>query len=202
MGRTKQFDATEALESAMRLFWRYGYEATSMQALEEAMRLKRTSIYNAFGNKRALYRQVLTHYLHTVLNRFVVAVDEADSARAAVEAVFREIIRHNFSTKNPGGCLVVLSVLESHQHDAVTHRVLDDILQGMSKLLIKRLKRGVAEGELKPETPVRRIAEQVCAMVNGIIVMAKAHFSEAHLRELAAASTDTLLANYLRTFDG
>ncbi len=202
MGRKKQFKEDEALEAAMRLFWRYGYEATSIQALEEAMRLKRTSIYNTFGNKRALYRRVLDHYLKTVLSRFVIAVEQAKSAEAAVEAVFREIITHNFSIKNPGGCLVVLSVLESHQHDDVTHRVLDDILQGMSKAIVERLQLGVTEGELKPETPVRRIGEQVTAMVNGITVMAKAHFSEAHLRELAAASTKTLLASYLFVPDG
>ncbi|NOY84120.1 MAG: TetR/AcrR family transcriptional regulator, partial [Nitrospirae bacterium] len=174
-----------------------GYEATSMQALEEVMHLKRTSIYNTFGNKRALYRSVLDYYLKTVLSRFVVVMAEAKSAKAAVEAVFQEIIRHNFSIKNPGGCLVVLSVLESHQHDDVTHRILDDILQGMSQAIVERLQEGVDEGELKPETPVRRIGEQVTAMVNGITVMAKAHFSEAHLRELASASTETLLANYL-----
>ncbi len=71
--------------------------------------------------------------------------------------------------------------------------MLQDILQGLSHVVMERLKQGVVEGELKPDTPVRRIGDQVTAMVNGITVMAKAHFPETHLRELAETSADTLL---------
>ena len=197
MGRTKEFNTDEALEVAMRVFWKNGDEATSMENLEEAMKLKRTSIYNAFGNKRKLYQSVLDRYLNTILSRFAVVLKQADSAQEAIEGVFRAIIDHNFSFDNPGGCLVVLSVMENQQHDESTRRMLEDILQGLSHAVIKRLKQGVVEGELKPDTPVRRIGEQVTAMLNGITVMAKAHFPERHLRELAEASTDTLLKNYV-----
>lgn len=197
MGRTKGFNTGEALEAAMRVFWKNGYEATSMENLEEAMKLKRTSIYNAFGNKRQLYKAVLDRYLNTVLSRFTAAFKQADSAKGAVEAVFRTTVDHHFNFDNPGGCLVVLSVLENHQHDESTRRMLEDILQGLSHAVMERLKQGVLEGELKPDTPVRRIGDQVTAMVNGITVMVKAHFPETHLRELAEASADMLLKPYI-----
>lgn len=58
MGRTKAFDEEAALAAAMRLFWQKGYGATSIGDLERAMALKRTSIYNTFGNKRALFQRV------------------------------------------------------------------------------------------------------------------------------------------------
>lgn len=197
MGRTKAFNTDEALEVAMRVFWKNGYEATSMENLEEAMKLKRTSIYNAFGNKRTLYQSVLDRYLNTILSRFAVVLKQADSTQEAIEGVFQAIIDHNFSFDNPGGCLVVLSVMENYQHDESTRHMLEDILRDLSQAVIERLKQGVVEGELKSDTPVRRIGEQVTAMINGITVMAKAHFPETHLRELAEASADTLLKNYM-----
>ncbi len=197
MGRKKQFKKEEALDAAMRVFWEKGYEATSMQALEDTMGLKRTSIYNTFGNKRALFQSVLKHYVQTVLYHFDQALNKARDTEEAVDALFHETIAHNYNPKYPGGCLVVLSVLESHQHDTGTYHMLEEILQGMNQALITRLKQGVAEGELTPDTPIQQLGEQISAMLNGITVMAKARFSEANLRKVAASSTKTLLDTYL-----
>lgn len=65
MPRSKQFKPEQALGSAMSAFWRHGYEATSMEDLMDCMGIGRASIYNAFGNKRALFLAALGHYVST-----------------------------------------------------------------------------------------------------------------------------------------
>ena len=75
MARTKQFDETQALVSAMRVFWEKGYEGTSIHDLEQAMGLNRTSIYNTFGNKRAIFNRVMSCYKESVMASLFAALD-------------------------------------------------------------------------------------------------------------------------------
>ncbi|NNF96075.1 MAG: TetR/AcrR family transcriptional regulator, partial [Halobacteria archaeon] len=105
MPRVKVFDEDKALQAAMLEFWRSGYEATSIQDLEQAMALKRTSIYNAFGNKRSLFQQALQRYLQNVLARFLAVLEEAQTIREAINGVLNEVINLHFNKSHPGGCM-------------------------------------------------------------------------------------------------
>src|SRR3546814_3777397 len=62
MGRTRNFDLTEALDRATREFWDKGYAGTSLDDLTEAMGIARPSLYRAFGNKEQLFRRVVEHF--------------------------------------------------------------------------------------------------------------------------------------------
>ena len=75
MARIKKFDEIQALEEAMRLFWIHGYAGTSLQMLEKAMGLVRTSIYNTYGNKRKLFNRVVSHYEETVITELMSTVE-------------------------------------------------------------------------------------------------------------------------------
>jgi TetR/AcrR family transcriptional repressor of nem operon len=193
VARTKNFDENKALEEAMLLFWQNGYEATSMQQLESAMGLKRTSIYNAFGHKRALYRLSLNHYQQNVLINFQHALNQAKTARDAIRGSLKEAIKLNFTEIYPGGCLVMLSLLESHQHDKETKDLLDQTLQQLTKSIAQRIKQAIISGELDKNTPYQEIAEQVTALISGISVMAKANYSKKVLQRLVDFSVDALL---------
>jgi len=193
MARTKAFDESKALEAAMLQFWKNGYEATSIQALEDAMGLKRTSIYNAFGNKRALFRLALAYYQENVLSQFQQILDQAETVHDALYNSLNAVIQFNSSKTNPGGCLVVLSLLEGHQHDKATKATLDKTLQQLTKALLERIKQGIREGELAKNTADTQIAEQVTALITGMNVMAKANYSKNTLKNLAQFSVKTLL---------
>ena len=101
----------------MLVFWEKGYEGTSIQDLEHAMGLKRTSIYNAFGNKRRIFERVMTCYKESVMAALFVEMDSAPNIREGIRRLLNSALNIHFDTGNPGGCLVVLSVLESGQFD-------------------------------------------------------------------------------------
>ena len=63
-GRPRQFDELTALDTALRLFWRHGYEGTPISRLAQAMGLTVPSVYNAFGNKESLFMKAVEHYGH------------------------------------------------------------------------------------------------------------------------------------------
>ncbi len=185
MPRHKDFDESNALTKAKHTFWERGYEGTSIQALEDALELKRTSIYNAFGNKRALFDKALEHYIGNELSQFLEAIDEAPTIRQVIQRAIEEAITLHFSPSHPGGCLIVLSLLEGYQHNDNTRSTLDDALSSLQTGLVRRFKKSVSEGELPPHTDFQTKADEVVALIVGVIVMAKANISKKRLQKLA-----------------
>lgn len=193
MARIKNFNETKVLESAMLLFWKKGYSATPMKELEQVMGLKITSIYNAFGNKRALFEKALNHYLQHVLIKFLESLDSADSPKNTLKAVLMEVIHLHFNQSHPGGCLVVLSILESEQHDERSKEILDSALYLLRNAIIQRLEKDKEKGEITPETNCHSIANHVTALITGMTTMAKAGFSQKELEKLINDSVEILL---------
>lgn len=189
MSRAKTFDETDALEAAMLAFWRNGYAATSMQTLEQATGLKRPSLYHAFGNKRALFNKALDRYLETVLAKALEAIAAAPTAARAVEAALSEAVQLHFAPGHPGGCMVVLSLLESRQHDADTRARLHRALARLRGGLQRRFERACAEGDMPPAADCSALADAIVAMTAGLIVLAKGDVSQPRLEATIALAT-------------
>jgi len=181
MARTREFDERQALVSAMLVFWEKGYEATSIQDLEDAMGLKRTSIYNAFGNKRQIFNRILQCYKESVMSALFVAMDGAPNIREGLKRLLNGALDIHFDTDNPGGCLVVLSVLESGQHDEASSDELAQTIQDLKAGLQQRLKKARQSGELSPDLDVAVTATTIASTMTGMMVLGKAHFSRASL---------------------
>ncbi|MBA2659437.1 MAG: TetR/AcrR family transcriptional regulator [Nitrosospira sp.] len=193
MTRTKNFDETKALESAMLLFWKKGYSATSMKELERVMGLKITSIYNAFGNKRALFEKVLNYYLQHILIKFIESLNNADSPENALRAVLMEVIYLHFNSSHPGGCLVVFSILENEQHDESSKNILNSALNLLHNAIIKRLENDKEKGKIASEVDCYAIANHIAALITGMITMAKAGFPQKELEKLINNAAEILL---------
>jgi len=193
MARTKSFNESEALKSAMLLFWQKGFAATSLKDLEQGMGLNPTSIYNTFGNKRELFQKALDCYLHNTLSRLFESLDRANTAKKALNDLLKEVIRLHFNKAHPGGCMVVLSLLENDQHDAKTKKILDSALHQLRSAITLRVEEGQKNGELKQDIDGRIMGNHVTALIAGIITMAKAGFSRRELEALIHSSIEILL---------
>ena len=188
MGRTKQFDEATALASAMQLFWAKGYAATSLQDLEEATGLKRTSIYNTFGNKRSIFQKTLTLYRQQVEEKLASIMNEAPNCRAAISQWLTAVIDMHFSKETPGGCLMILSVLESSQYDEQTKEMASSLFHKEKDMVAKRLKHGVKEGELSKDFDCNGVAGAVAAASSGLMVLAMAGYPRKALEQVAQAT--------------
>jgi TetR/AcrR family transcriptional repressor of nem operon len=183
MARTKAFDERQALIAAMMVFWEKGYEATSIQDLEQAMGLKRTSIYNAFGNKRSLFGRVMTCYRESVMDALFAALDDAPTIREGISALLNAALDMHFDDANPGGCLLVLSVLESGQHDAVAQDALAENMRGLRQALQQRLTRAKQRGELRKDLDTGATATTIAGIMAGMMVLGKAKVTRAALKK-------------------
>lgn len=183
MARTREFDERQALVSAMLVFWEKGYEGTSIQDLEAAMGLKRTSIYNAFGNKRQVFNRILDCYKESVMSALFEAMDSEPDIREGIKHLLHAALDIHFDEDYPGGCLVVLSVLESGQHDAKSSDTLAQTMHDLKTGLQQRLKKAKQAGELSPDLDVAGTATTIATTMAGMMVMGKAHFSRATLNK-------------------
>jgi len=183
MARTREFDERQALLSAMLVFWEKGYEGTSIQDLEDAMGLRRTSIYNAFGNKRQLFNRILECYKESVMSALFMEMDSAPDIREGLRRLLNGALDIHFDTDNPGGCLVVLSVLESGQHDKESSDSLAQTIQDLRTGLQQRLKKAKQAGELSDGLDVSATATTIASTMTGMMVLGKAHFSRATLNK-------------------
>jgi len=183
MARNRQFDERQALAAAMRVFWEKGYEGTSIQDLEDAMGLKRTSIYNAFGNKRAVFERVMAYYKESVMGGLFAAMDGAPDIREGVRRLLNSALDIHFDDANPGGCLVVLSVLESGQHDVQSQVSMQQTIHDLKAALQLRLSSARKAGELAAELDVAATATTIATTLTGMMVMGKADFTRAALRK-------------------
>ncbi len=188
MARRKEFDENQALEAALKLFWQKGYSDTSMQDLEKAMELTRTSIYNAFGNKNSLFKKALALYVGRVKSLLRSIIAEAPSCREAMKRWFEAVIDLQFSKENPRGCLVILSVLEGSQHDEETRKMGEQLLHAQQRLIAETLQEGVKRGEFSGRFDCEGVATALTAAVSGMVVLATAKFPITKLYELAQAS--------------
>src|SRR5258705_9917998 len=106
-GRPRAFDRDVALGRAMLVFWKHGYDTTSITALTEAMGINASSLYAAFGGKRSLFTAAVHHYLQGPASFTATPLDEAPTAREAVERLLRSAAAAYTGSGHPPGCLVI-----------------------------------------------------------------------------------------------
>jgi TetR/AcrR family transcriptional repressor of nem operon len=117
MPRTRAFDADDVLEQAMATFWRRGYRATSLDDLLEAMRLSKSSFYQAFGSKRDVLIEALRRYARSGMQGILDPLMKPDAGRAEIEETFARLVRYAASAAGKRGCLVNNCVVEGAGHE-------------------------------------------------------------------------------------
>src|SRR5437773_10215065 len=110
VGRPRAFDVDQALDRALKVFWRKGFEGASLPELTKAMGINRPSLYAAFGNKEALFRKVLDRYAEGPAG-YVRAALQEPTARAAVKRLLYGAAELMSDPRNPHGCLAVQGAL-------------------------------------------------------------------------------------------
>ncbi len=187
MARTRNFDENQILEAALHLFWEKGYAATSLHDLEKGTGLNRASIYNAFGNKRSLFKRCLALYVGQVKAMLDSITGAAASSREAVKNWLLFVIDFHFNPETPGGCLVILSALERYQHDQETKEMVASLFRHERKVVQRVLEEGVQRGEFPAGFDCAGVAGAITATTSGMVVMALADAPVSALQEVFRA---------------
>lgn len=172
-GRPRSFDRAVALRRAMEVFWAQGYDGTSMSDLISAMDVNSPSIYAAFGSKEELFREAVALYRATEGGRIWGTMTTAPSARAAIETVLRVSAEEFTRPRKPRGCLIVLGALNADDGNEAVRRELQELRAENMTMLLRRLKRGVAEGELPDGPDWRAIATFYITVQQGMSIQAR-----------------------------
>jgi len=183
MARTRQFDERQALLEAMLVFWEKGYEGTSIHDLEQAMGLNRTSIYNAFGNKRALFNRVMLCYKESVMSALFAELQNAPNIKEGVRRLLYGALDIHFDEENPGGCLMVLSMLEENQHDEQAKADMQEAFHNLKNTVQTLLSRAKKAGELSPDLDTGSMATTIVTTMSGMMVLGKANFTKTALKK-------------------
>ncbi|WP_323989878.1 TetR/AcrR family transcriptional regulator [Nguyenibacter sp. L1] len=186
MARPREFDEDAALAAAIDCFWTRGYEATSVRDLADSMGITGASLYNAFGDKRALFRRALQHYSeHGTVRRYIAQAD-GQPPRRAIMGLFQAIIAESLADPRRRGCLVVNTALEIAPHDPECRQAVTDRLDRIESFFRDRVAAGQADGTIAPPLAPDILARHLLALVLGIRVMARLRPEPAVLDAMAA----------------
>jgi len=181
LGRPRAFDAEKALEAALRVFWRKGYEGTALSDLTAAMGINRPSVYATFGNKEALFRKALDRYSERMMCYTAEALEEA-TARAVAERLFVGTADLLSCPENPKGCLVVQGALAcGDEADPIRKELISRRATGEAALR-ERFERAKVEGDLPAGADPGDLARYVMAVMHGMSVQSAGGASRKELQ--------------------
>jgi AcrR family transcriptional regulator len=183
-GRPRSFNTEKALDGAVRVFWRKGYEGASLSDLTKAMRINRPSLYAAFGDKEALFRKALDRYMNSEACYVQEALKET-TARGFAERLLLSAAESMCRTGNPSGCLLVQGALASGEEAAPVRRELISRRKGGEALIRERLKRAKVEGDLPVGSDPATLARYLATVTQGMAVQAAGGASRNDLRRIA-----------------
>jgi len=190
MGRHREFDVEKALDAALCVFWRKGYEGASYADLTEATGVERPALYSAFGNKEALFRQVLDRYYERYVDYIPKALEMPTSREVAAHMMSGAI---DLNTRYPThtGCLAINGVLAGSDEAEPVRQALIDSRAVAEVQLRERFERAKAEGDLPETAKPAALAAFLLAVLHGMAVQAKAGFSRDMLEAVAEQALST-----------
>ncbi|MEH2553043.1 AcrR family transcriptional regulator [Bradyrhizobium algeriense] len=191
MGRPREFDAGSALDQAMEVFWRHGYEGATIAQLTDAMGINPPSLYAAFGNKEGLLKAALDRY-SAKRAAWMDEVLAAPSARDVAERMLMGIADTQTDPANPPGCLLVQGGLacgtgsENVPFELAARRALTE------DQVRERFIRAKREGDLKETADPVALARYLSAVSVGMGVMASSGADREALRQVATVSVNAI----------
>jgi TetR/AcrR family transcriptional repressor of nem operon len=189
MGRPQEFDFDATVDAALSVFWDRGLHRTSIDDLLAASGLARSSLYNAFGGKQALFEHAVQRYVDKQVARLQKILD-APSLQLALEKLFQSAVTGNYEGR---GCLLVNCASSLMREDALEQRLLRSGFERMFAIVEKRLRSAQDAKEISASIDPSDAATLVCATLSGLRIFHKTGMQKNKLKNAANLAVKALL---------
>jgi TetR/AcrR family transcriptional repressor of nem operon len=184
MARKKEFDPERALAKAMRVFWRRGYEATSLDVLLKEMDISKQSLYDTFGDKRSLYLKALAYYRRETNS----ALRQLFGASRSVPDAFSKLLfglSSETREQHERGCLLLSANLERDTADVVIAEFLRANQAEVESIFVQALRRARKRGDLTREQDPEALGRFFIVTIQGMRAMARLKSDRKALEQVA-----------------
>ena len=191
-GPAKQFDPEVAVAKAMDVFWARGYEAASLSDLLAHMEIGRKSLYDTFGNKRALFLKALEQYAHTTIKAIR---DQLSAPGSPLKNITRVLVdfQKQHAISGSKGCMLGTNIADFDTNDPEMAIVLRSYLREVEDAFCRALLRAQEAGELSRKRNARDLAQLLLCTTQGMALVGRVLDDEALLKG-AVEATLSLLA--------
>ena len=183
-GRPRIFDEEQALDAALGVFWRNGYQGASLDELTRAMGINKPSLYAAFGNKEKLYLRALERYRDQQLTKHAAAMVAEPQLKKAMRKFLRSVATMLTAPELPGGCMAVNNAVTCgvtalpERVGAAIGKVFEEAVFGLLK---QRLEKELKQRNLPKSTSVEQLADYFTVIMSGMAVMSKVGVTQKRL---------------------
>ena len=192
MPRKKEFDEDELLEKAVNLFWQKGYNATSAQDLVDGLGINRSSLYNAYTDKRTLFKMALIHYQLKYTNKMIAMLARADSAKKALKQIFSRVVQESAEDNTLKGCFMVNTAVELASIDEEIGAIVNKNNKSVEDALTKLIEKGQRDGQFSNRHDARALARFVFGNITAIRVTARTGANTKVLEDMAEITLSAL----------
>lgn len=181
-GRPREFDCDQAMDQILDVFWRKGYEGTSISDLTDAVGVNKPSLYAAFGNKQEMFDKALARYGERIAPTYE-ALEKA-SAREAIETLLHAAVDFQTNPDCPKGCLAVQAALAGGSEAEPIRQTLIERRTAVEKLIHQRFEQAKTEGEIPCDLCTENLARYFCTLSHGLSVQAASGVSREDLHRV------------------
>lgn len=182
MPRAKEYDRAEVLHKAMLIFWKHGFDATSIQDLVAATGLNRFGLYQEFSGKEGLFAACLDLYRDEFVSFALAPLKDPPMGLASIRRYFQGLVDHEPGIDDPKGCLMTNTAIEKpHENETATAKVAAHFAR-IEDAFLACLKQARRDGTLPPERDVKELARYFLGISQGLAVFGAADMPKAYLQ--------------------
>ncbi len=183
----KSFNEETALEKAMQVFWKKGFEPASIADLLEGTGLNKGSLYNAFGGKHQLFVKALLKYDRDHRQVMLARLEALDDPKKAIATFFDAIVAETVADQDHKGCFLFNTALELTTHNEEVNAIVTNGVRETEAFFRRSIEVGQARGDLPKELDPQATAKALLALIVAIRVLGRGVFAEAALHTIADA---------------
>ncbi|KIC95011.1 TetR/AcrR family transcriptional regulator [Flavihumibacter solisilvae] len=192
MPREVSFDEDKVLQKATELFWLKGYNGTSMDELTIVTGLSRSSIYNSFGDKRALFLKCLEYYKHSQRAKLRKTLDKLKSPLKSIQMVFKFAVEELLMDKENKGCLIINTTTELANLEATIYSFVKGNMEDVEKMFHDWIKDGQESGEISKSFSAVALARHLYNSFSGLKIIAQTSKDRKALEDVVKVSLSVL----------